>query len=295
MIRFRKYELVSDKIKKNKTILNITDVHSDVDNLKDILSKLDKIKPDLITISGDLIDSINDKDNGELLLVAKEISDRYPTYVVLGNHDIVRIDKNKARREFKEIPFYLNLDSKSNAHIFQNNNEKYFLSDDICVIGFNLNQAWYKKYKEDRDMFNEMFKEYLKKIKIDKSKFNILLVHTPNALVNDGIIPSIDGIDLILCGHNHCGLTPEFIQKISKKNRGIVAPYNGFFPTYAYGYFTNKNTSLIISNGLTKISKTHGNKLVSGIINGILKKDAEIIELKKGKGHKLTLIDKVEQ
>ena len=49
------------------------------------------------------------------------------------------------------------------------------------------------------------------------------------------------------------------------------------------------------SNGLTKISKTHGNKLVSGIINCILKKDAEIIELKKGKGHKLTLIDKVEQ
>lgn len=288
-IRIREYDLYTDKIKKAKKILNISDVHSDVRNFNNVLNVVDSINPDFITIAGDLIDSTNNKENDKLLEMTKDFTDRYLTYLVLGNHDIVKLVKNKVRRVVKDIPFYNRLDSESNIHLLMNNTEVYNLGNDIQIIGLTLENKWYKKYREDKKMFKEILNDYLKKTKIDKNKFIILLLHSSNGLVDNNELMHIDGVNLVLCGHNHGGLTPEFIQKMSKKHIGLAGPYGKFFIKDAYGYWTNNDTSLILSNGVTKMGKIHAGKFIRTIVNDIYKCDAEVINLIPAKKHKLVL------
>ena len=60
----------------------------------------------------------------------------------------------------------------------------------------------------------------------------------------------------------------------------------------SYGYWTKENTSVILSNGLTKMGESHGSKLTTNLVNKLLKSDIEVIKLTNGKAHDLKLVSK---
>lgn len=120
-----------------------------------------------------------------------------------------------------------------------------------------------------------------------------MLLHSCNGLIVDNELPRrIEGVNLVLSGHNHCGLTPVIFQKLSKNNRGIIGPYNKILMKSCYGTWTKGNTSVILSDGLTKMGESHGSKLIRESINYLFKCDLDVIELEPSDSHQLKLISK---
>ncbi len=286
-----KYKLESPKIKNNINIMMFSDIHNNTKVLNKIANTVRKYKPDYICIPGDIIDSV---DNDYLMIVKflNKISLNVKKIIIsIGNHDISiyykRIVKYKENKDFfkavKKISNCILLDKKLSIANLEN----------ISFSGFKYPLEWFK----DEKFIEKELKEYLKNISINNfnNNFNILLSHNPNWLIEDNKIinkkefPFIEKIDLIMCGHNHAGLVPKLLQRIMPSRRGFVSPYKKFFNKYAYGHWNNNNTSLIISGGITKLSKT---TRFFHKFNNLYCSDIELIELTNGKTNRFEYLNK---
>lgn len=292
MLRVRNYSLESELIKKDIKIVNITDVHSDVEKLTCALLYAKSIDADIITIAGDLFDSVENENNQSIvdLLTCQSIN----IYISIGNHDLISFDRKgifaKAHEE-RNMTYFKLLDEAKNIKVFTDNTEVEEYGD-ILLTAFDPGYSWYYDSKEDKDQFASLFQEYLNSYKAS-NKFRIMLMHSCNGLIIDNELKSeIEGINLILSGHNHAGMMPDCLQKFSKNNRGIINPFKEFFAKGCYGFWTNNNTSVILSNGLTKMGEGHGPAFLWRTVNAILKDDIEVINLTNGDEHRLSLTKK---
>lgn len=289
MLRVRHYTLTDKLIPKSIKIVNISDVHSDYLKLKDALTYAAFIDADIITIVGDLFDAIGNKNNQRIVELL--YSQDRKIFISLGNHDYIDFDRKGFFGIFHkndDMSYFNYLNSKPNIKVFINDDdiEEY---DNIIFTAFDPGYSWYYDTEEDKELFSKLFKDYLDLFK-DTDKFRIMLLHSCNGLIIDNELKNeIPNTNLVLSGHNHAGQTPEFIQSISKNNRGIVCPFEKFFMKGSYGYWTNNNTSVILSNGLTKMGEGHGPALLCKSMNAILKEDIEVINLVNGDKHELKM------
>lgn len=292
MLRVRNYILKSDLINKNITILNIADIHSDFQKLDEALDYADTINVDIITIAGDLFDSLENSDNEKI--VASLLKQDRKIFICLGNHDLTVFDRKgifSQQHENRDLIFFNKLKTKKNIYVFLEN-KTVVEYEGVEFMAFNLPYSWYYEKKEAKEEFDKLFKDFLLQMN-ETMKFRILLLHSCNGLIIENrLLKKIPFINLILSGHNHAGQTPEFIQDMSKNNRGIINPFCKFFVKGSYGYWTNDTTSLILSNGLTKMGNGHGPKWLCRGMNWILKEDIEVINLKHGEKHNLILTNK---
>lgn len=281
MLRVRNYVLKNNKIKNSIVIANISDIHSSVSRLEDALSYAKVINADIITIPGDLFDSFNNECNEDIV----ELLNNYngaKIFISLGNHDFIEFDRpglfakvheTKDRKFFKEL---------TNDNIKVLSNEDIIKYKGIEIMGLDPGYDWYQNTREDKDKFVSILAKYLKD-KETSNNFRILLLHSCNALLdNNELTKPIDGVNLVLSGHNHAGITPEIFQGISKYNRGLIGPFERWFMKSSYGYWKNGETSIILSNGLTKMGKGHGPKWMCKSINTLLKDDIDVITLENG-------------
>lgn len=289
MLRVRHYILSDKLISKPIKIVNISDVHSNYEKLQAALTYASFIDAEVITIAGDLFDSIENENNQRIVdLLANQ---NIKTYICLGNHDYVSFDRKGLFgivHEVNDMSYFEYLNSKPHIKVFTNNAdiEEY---NDIIFTAFDPGYLWYYNTQENKELFSKLFHDYLNLFE-GTNKFRIMLLHSCNGLIIDNeLTREIPNINLVLSGHNHAGLTPEFIQNISKNNRGIICPFEKFFKKGSYGYWTNNNTSVILSNGLTKMGESHGSALLCKSMNAILKDDIDVITLVNGNKHELKL------
>lgn len=293
-IKVNEYILKNPKIKDNKTILCMSDIHGNIEALEDILKLIKDFKFDYILIPGDTVDTLTQNRQEEFLDKVIELSKYAKTYLALGNHDILLKRANKNMIEEKDYDKYLffnKLKNINNLKLFTNDYESIKLDDNINLSILNFDNKYYKVHEK-----RKQFDEFINNLKVDElnnDKFNILLVHSPNCLIKKKKIilnKTTNDKDLILCGHNHGGLTPTWAQDLFKNHIGIVGPYNGIIESLAYGIWTNDNKSLILSNGVTKMSEGASFKLIHGIGNAILIPEIELIHLENDKEHSVKLI-----
>ena len=259
----KKYHLNNRKIKTNKKICLVSDFHiSNIFNDKKIdmfLSEIKNKKIDYVCIVGDYIDCTNMLEDIKLydksIKYLEKISSISKTVFVLGNHDLYKIGKNK-KRSYCLNEKWINDVSKVNNLIFLNNN--IYEDDDIRFIGYTAPFKYYKKFNEDQDLLVKDFNKVMPNINDDK--YNILLFHSPIRILSKKSIENINAlknINLILSGHMHNALTPNFIDKIWKSNIGLVSPHKYLFPNNARGIkkksINNHDIYLIISGGITKV------------------------------------------
>ncbi|MBE5960184.1 MAG: metallophosphoesterase [Lachnospiraceae bacterium] len=215
---------------KGYKILQISDLHNKqfgIDQNK-ILAKIDKINPDIIVVTGDLIDSNNTNIDVAMELINGAINIA-PIYYVSGNHEAWSNSYDDLKSDLENSGVIV-LDNEK-IEIFNNN-------DSIDIIGVAdtsfLRSDWleYGQNVETKDLLNTLTE--------GSNNFKILLSHRPELFD----IYSNSNVDLIFSGHAHGGqFRLPFIG-------GLVAPDQGLFPKLTDGIHTTNNTSMIISRGL---------------------------------------------
>ena len=274
----KRLEISSPKIKTDKKLLLISDIHKNKNHKKDNLIKLkEEIKNefkyiDYILISGDLIDTPKDLVDEEFIKELKyyleEFTEGKKTYIALGNHDI---DGNNIEEE------YLYNILKEIKNIKCLNNTETINIRDISIQGFTPNIDYYRKHHGNKNEYKIQFEEH-KTEKNDKNKYNILITHDPSSIIelnmeNKEIINK--NIDLVISGHMHNGLVPQKLQKIMN-HKGFVGPYKKVLPKYAYGIIKINETNFIILGAVNSMIKMP-------VVNKLYGYDATILTLKKVK------------
>jgi len=205
-------------------ILHISDLHNKCfgDGQKRIVEYISDAKPDIIAVTGDIMDKRRGGTAAAIKLasLAARIA---PTYYVPGNHEKAAgvFEKLSARLKSCGV-FVLGNDS---AEIFRNNAK-------ISLIGV-----------KDREFF---WDDWLYEHKLNAlahqhpNDFRLLLSHRPEKM---DLYAQI-GFDLVLTGHAHGG---QFRLPLIG---GLYAPHQGVFPKYTSGLHKKGSTSMVVSRGL---------------------------------------------
>lgn len=223
------YDLTSEKVSTELdgfNIVQISDFHNAEfsNNNSDLVNLVKGLKPEIIVITGDLIDSR--KTNVEISVeFTKKLVELAPCYFVAGNHEARTIEYQSLRTQL------INLGVK-------------VLKDDFDEITVNGSKIVIYGI-EDPDFVNqsgdqaEILRQKLNKFTLSDG-YNILLSHRPEAFS----LYCEYGFDLVFSGHAHGG---QFYLPLIG---GVAAPHQGLFPKYDKGKFVSKNTVMIVSGGL---------------------------------------------
>lgn len=241
-IQTTKYEINSDKLPKafnGFKIVQLSDVHNDYygDRLTELVAKVESEKPDIIAITGDLVDAQRYNVENTLAFI-DEIKDIAPIYFVYGNHDLgINGDAYYERmvEELDERGVKI-LNIKSSTIVKEN--------ESINIVGIQDPSTLYGiESLEALDTYEEKNKAMIEEVlnnKINKNGFTLMLAHRPEYFE---IYQDYD-LDLVLTGHAHGGqFRIPFIG-------GLYAPNQGLFPKYTSGIHKKNDTSMIISRGL---------------------------------------------
>jgi len=216
-------DITTEKLKTNDQlkILQISDYH-DIRSTKIeffILEKIKELSPDIIAITGDLLDE-NTKDYRHIYRFIEQLIDINPNvFFVSGNHEW-------KSGNIEEFIFNLKM---RNVRILSNTNYLLVINDySIFVCGV-----------EDYHSKHSNIEMAMKGI--NSKSFTVFLSHSP------GIVSKEKGIevDLILSGHTHGGqIRFPFIG-------ALISPGQGLFPRFQKGiYEINHLTKLYIDSGL---------------------------------------------
>ena len=210
-------------------IAHVSDLHNadmGEDNQK-LLTMLREAEPDMIAITGDLVDSRHTNIDVALQF-AEEAVKIAPCYYVTGNHE-ARIS------EYEELKSGL-----IGLGVVVLEDKRIELENDgatIALVGVE-DPSFQTDY-----LFGDaasVMKTKLDELTSEDDTYTVLLSHRPELF--ETYVES--GVDLILSGHAHGGqFRLPFVG-------GLVAPNQGLFPKYDAGLYTEDNTNMIVSRGI---------------------------------------------
>ncbi|GAA6383165.1 metallophosphoesterase [Intestinibacter bartlettii] len=237
-----KYVVENKKVPKEfdgYNIVQISDLHSKLfgENNKKLIQKIKSLNPDIVVVTGDLIDGENNNYNVALDFM-KEISKLYRVYYIIGNHEQKSLIK-KYKDEYKD---YFNKLHQIDFVNLDNNKVEIVKGDsNINLYGLTVPYSCYK-YLFDNQETTSIDIDFLEEKlgKVDREQFNILLAHTPFYFDEY----EKWGADLTLCGHVHGGIVRLPIVG------GLLSPDRKFFPKYDLGEYTKNKSTMIVSKGL---------------------------------------------
>lgn len=232
LISITEVKITSSKIPssfKGYKILQISDLHNKKfgDNQDVLIQKIKSIDPDIIAITGDLIDSKSYDAEVSMQLI-REIVKKYPVYFVTGNHEQWSGKYNNLEKGLKKY----DVNVLRNEHVGIRKGEQ-----EINLLGIDDPEFVTGNRDEGNIIIDEIKKA---KIEMQPDKYNVLLSHRPEFIKEY----TNERLDLVLSGHAHGGqVRLPFIG-------GLVAPNQGVLPKYTAGLYVEQNTSMVVSRGL---------------------------------------------
>ncbi len=216
-------------------IAHLSDVHipknaSSIEKLVNILRKED---PDIIVLTGDILDGSASIDNPDFNELCKSLAGITDTYAVTGNHEA----RKNSTGEWAEA-----LD-KNSVKVVENKIEIYRKGNSkLAIMGLKDNCGYSYQYFDN--------------IETVKAIPRILLAHRPELFHTYCSGSNKIRPDLVFSGHVHGG---QF--RIPFLNKGVLSPNPGFFPEYTSGLYASGNgVQMIVSRGL-------GNSIIPVRIN----------------------------
>lgn len=226
------YEFISEKVPAGFDgfkIVHLSDIHvkNPHKSYSLMIKSIDEQRPDIIVISGDLIDH-RATDIPAAAALAKKLCGIAPVYYVTGNHE-----------EALDTESYTQaLSGLAQAGVTLLDSRTVFIQKNGGEIA--LSGAFDTPYSAGSTA------EQL----IEPELFNIFVYHRPHF----GEDIALAGADLVLSGHAHGGqMQIPFVG-------GLIAPDQGFFPKYSEGMHSFGGSALVISRGI-------GNSLIPFRVN----------------------------
>jgi predicted MPP superfamily phosphohydrolase len=211
------------------TIAHISDLHNKNfgENQIKLLNKVQAVSPDIIVITGDLIDR-RKYDLDTAMTFMKGAIDIAPVYYVSGNHEAW----SGKFSLIKESLIGVGVCVLDNAEVKISKGDAW-----INILGVSDPDFLTSSYIDGTNV-SEML-EQLNQWSVDEN-FKILLSHRPELF--DLYCDS--GMDLIFSGHAHGGqIRIPFVG-------GLVAPDQGLLPKFTSGSYHNNSSTMFVSRGL---------------------------------------------
>ncbi len=213
-------------------VVQLSDLHNKEfgEGNKRLAKKIKRIDPDIIIITGDMLNNSQDiPNNGEVLIkLIKNLNNNYPIYYVTGEHEegLYYEDRNKYHKEGTKEAYEEKL---SNLGVEVLNDRQITITKQDSKI----NLYGLKDHLSGEIQIKERLGE------TNENEVNILLSHRP--FYFDEYADW--GADLVFSGDTHGGMIQlPFIG-------GIVST-EGFFPEYDGGLFHKENSIMVVSRGL---------------------------------------------
>ena len=233
------YSVESDKLSAPVRLALITDLHSCRygKNQKNLISAVQKQKPDIVLLGGDIFDDKVPYKNAELTV--KQLAEQYPCYYVTGNHEYWSNEVGTILDIIKGYGVTVlsgecdTIEIKGQAIIIcgvDDPDVEVYVAEGV-PIGQQLASAEKVAQEAEKTLGTELF--------------NVLLSHRPELYE---IYQQYD-FDLILSGHAHGGQ-----WRIPGILNGLYVPNQGLFPKYAGGRYDYEGGTMIVSRGLARES-----------------------------------------
>lgn len=231
-----RYSFSSDKIKKGFRMVMLSDLHNcqyGRDNMQ-LLTAIDKEKPDMIMLAGDMITAQSKDKFSTTIHLLRKLKEKYPIYYAYGNHE-EKICRYKQRYDHMGDDFEkelkdMGIDPLYNAHAV-------LVEYGVAIYGLAIEHEYYQRFTT-----KPMGDQYMEGLigKADHHYYDILIAHNPEYFAEYASW----GADLVLSGHIHGGMVRlPFLG-------GIISPAIRFFPKYDGGLFQAGKANMVLGRGI---------------------------------------------
>lgn len=221
----RHYTLPTEKLPAGEDvrIVVLADLHSYTygKDQQPLIRRIEAMQPDVICMVGDMADWVYPLSGVELLL--EGIAELAPCLYVTGNHEY-----------WSDVARYKALFREYGVHVLENEALELTVKG-ARIFFYGVDDPDYARAGEYGRFFEDMLPR-------PKDAYTVLLAHRPDPIA----VYADYGFDLVLSGHTHGGQVriPLFVN-------GLYAPDEGWFPRYAGGEYKVRDTTMIISRGLS--------------------------------------------
>lgn len=211
------------------TIVQVSDLHNANfgSHQEKLLRAVQKASPDLIAVTGDLIDSSH-TDVAKAMEFINGAAALAPVYYVTGNHEACSDQYALLKQQLTDAGVVL-LDDKA-------------ISIDHGTSSIELLGLADPDFTSRGDSYeiSAQMSTKLETLRNKEGGYTVLLSHRPELLK----VYAENSMDLALTGHAHGGqVRIPFVG-------GLVAPNQGFFPEYTEGVYEKEQTKMVVSRGL---------------------------------------------
>lgn len=227
------YIVRTSNINSKIRIIQLTDLHNSTFGKENerLIRKVEEQNPDLICITGDLLNMEEENVDIATNLISK-LSSNYPVYVSLGNHEL--------GYKYAETEDLIDKFEDAGACVLD------FDYKDIKINGENIRIGGLYGYDlpETNEVSRDNEAEFLSNFQNTKD-YKLLLTHMPYGWYQAGSLDYWD-IDLVLTGHTHGGqVRIPFLG-------GLYAPDIGWFPGREMGLYYSEDMErvMVLSRGL---------------------------------------------
>ncbi len=203
-------------------IVQVSDLHNKefLWNNSSLLKAIRAQSPDIIVITGDVVDTSTHTDTRSALKTVGQLAQIAPTYYVTGNHE------HRLSLE-EQADFYDKIAQTGTVLLDDRFVQLTRGGAEISLLGLDDNSLG--SFKLDQ------------LVQDSPGPVRILLAHEPQYLPDYAAA----GVDLVFTGHAHGGQ-----WRIPFTHQGLYAPDQGLLPDMTEGVFTEGGTSMVVSRGL---------------------------------------------
>lgn len=237
-------------------IAQVSDLHNaqfGPDN-QDLLALLEAEHPDLILLTGDLVDSRR-TDLEIAIAFGTRAAQIAPTYYVPGNHE--------ARLSHQDLETLRQGLESGGVIVLENRSEPLERDGAYITLAGVYDPNFYTDYLMNDSAL--VMDPLLSGQDLEQQDYTVLLSHRPELLDTYAAHP----VDLVFAGHAHGG------QIRLPGIGGLAAPDQGLFPKYDAGLYTQEGTQMVVSRGL-------GNSIFPLRVNN--RPELVLVELKASHG-----------
>ena len=211
-------------------IVQVSDLHNNVYGIGQsyLISCIQAADPDIIVITGDLIDRNTKNVDNAMMFVSKAV-EIAPVFYVSGNHEAnLPEEYNELVKRMKE----------AGVSVLINESVSILTVEEESVTLAGVVDPAFDWSKPDQVILDEEIKTAF--ADTDSDQVRILLSHRPEHIK----VYSDNNIDLVLTGHAHGGQVrlPFFGP--------IYSPSQGLRPKYTSGLYFEGNTQMFVSRGI---------------------------------------------